>query len=383
MGKYSVHGSAEFDALIDAHMERIAEVVYGSIYSKHWKALVLFGGYGRGEGTPLIQGSGVRSQGSEVGGQGSDVEQPFNDYGFLVVTNLLDPLVKRSLKKMGNTLSEELGLLVVLRPCLERSLKRSDFTLSNYEIKQGHRVVRGDENILSKMPDIPPDRIPLSEGTRLLMNRGKRLLEMKQRMSSGKPLTHEEHHLFIKYIFKAHLAFGDCALLLRGVYDISTAVRKKRIEEIALNSLPEGRDIAGAYRRAIDFKDRACFRPLETVNLHVWLDETVRHFKEVFLWYERRRLNRKFRSPKKYAHAFPNLGKEGAALSNAAHNLRAFGPLGPAALFSHPRLRLYAALPLLLATHTNHEEIRWILHSHQSTLEGLCEEFDSLHQKFS
>jgi hypothetical protein len=179
------------------------------------------------------------------------------------------------------------------------------------------------------------------------------------------------------------LAFGDCALLLRGAYDISTAVRRERIEEIALNGLPGGRDIAGAYRRAIDFKDRACFRPLETANLHVWLDETVRHFKEVFLWYERRRLNRTFRSPKKYAHAFPNLGKEGSALSNAAHNLRAFGPLGPATLFSHPRLRLYAALPLLLATQPNHEEIRWVLHSNQSTLEGLCEEFDSLHRKFS
>ena len=369
MGKYSVHGSPKFDALIDAHMEHIAEVVYRSIYSKHWKALVLFGGYGRGEGTPQIDSNGE--------------ELPFNDYGFLVVTNLLDPLVKRSLKKMRKALSEELGLLVVLRPCLERSLKRSDFTLSNYEIKRGHRVIRGDKNILSKMPNISPDQIPLSEGTRLLMNRGKRLLDMKLRMSSGKPLTHEEHHLFIKYIFKAHLAFGDCALLLRGAYDSSTAIKRKRIEEIALNGLSDGRGIAGIYRRAIDFKERAYFQPLETVNLHVWLDETIQRFKEVFLWHERRRLNRKFRSPKKYAHAFPNLGNEGSALKNAANNLRAFGLLAPAALFSHPRLRLYAALPLLLATHTNHDEIRWVLHSNQSTLEGLCEEFDSLHRKFS
>ena len=369
MGKYSVHGSPEFDALIDAHMERIAEVVYASIYSKHWKALVLFGGYGRGEGTPLIGPNGK--------------ELPFNDYGFLVVTDSIDPLIKRSLKKMEARLSEELGLLVVLRPTFKHSLKRRDFTVSNYEIKRGHRIIRGNETILSNMPDYPPDQIPLSEGTRLLMNRGKRLLEIKMRISSGQPLTHEEHLLFIKYIFKAHLAFGDCALLLRGAYDISTAVRKERICEIDLNGLPDGRGMAEAYSRAIDFKDRAYFQPLETVNLHVWFDETVRRFEDVFLWHERRRLNRKFRTLEKYAHEFPNLGNEGSALKNAAHNLRTFGPLEPSSLLAHPRLRLYAALPLLLASHANQEEIRWVLHSHQSTLEGLCELFDDLHQKFS
>jgi len=369
MGKYSLNGSSEFDALIDAHMERIAEVVYGSIYSKHWKAMVLIGGYGRGEGTPLIGPNGE--------------ERPFNDYSFLVITNFVDPLVRKALKKRAASLSEELGLTVVLRPELKRSLKRCDVTLSNYEIQRAHRVIRGNKNILSNMPDISPNQIPLSEGTRLLMNRGKRLLDMKLRMSSGKPLTHEEHHLFIKYIFKAHLAFGDCALLLRGAYDPSTAVRRERINEIVLTSLPDGRDIAGAYRRAIDFKDRAYFQPLETVNLHVWLDETVQRFKEVFLWYERRRLNRKFQSPKKYAHAFPNLGNEGSLLKNAGHNLRTFGLGALPNLFTHPRIRLYAALPLLLATHANQEDIRWLLCSPQSTLEGLCELFDSLHQKFS
>ncbi len=102
MGKYSAYGSPEFDALVDVHMQRISEVVYASIYSKHWKALVLFGGYGRGEGTPLIQKTGVRGERSGNRGQGSEVELPFNDYGFLIVTHSIDPLIKRSLKKNGS-----------------------------------------------------------------------------------------------------------------------------------------------------------------------------------------------------------------------------------------------------------------------------------------
>ncbi len=284
---------------------------------------------------------------------------------------------------MEARLSEELGLRVVLRPVLKRSLKRSDFTLSNYEMKLGHRVIRGNENILSNMPDYPADQIPLSEGTRLLMNRGKRLLEIKMRLGGSQPLTRDERHLFIKYIFKTHLAFGDCALLLRGAYDLSPSVRKKRIREVDLSGLPDGGGMAMDYLRAIDFKAQAFFQPLETVNLHSWFDETARRFEKVFLWHERRRLNRKFRTLEKYAHEFPNLGNEGSALKNAARNLRTFGPLDPSSLLAHPRLRLYAALPLLLAPHADQEEIRWILRSRQSSLEGLYEAFEALHRKFS
>ena len=215
------------------------------------------------------------------------------------------------------------------------------------------------------------------------MNCGKRLLEIKMRMGAKQPLTHDERHLFIQYIFKAHLAFGDCALLLRGAYDLSPSVRKERIREIDLSGLPDGSGMETDYLRAIDFKSRAFFQPLETVNLHSWFDETARRFEEVFLWHERRRLNRKFRTLAKYAHAFPSLGNEGSALKNAAHNLRAFGPLEPSSLLAHPRLRLYAALPLLLAPHADQDEIRWLLRSRQSSLEGLYEDFEALHQKFA
>jgi len=160
-------------------------------------------------------------------------------------------------------------------------------------------------------------------------------------------------------------------------------VKRNLIDKIDLSGLKDGRGVAEAYRRAVNFNEHSHFQPLETANIHVWFDETAQWFDDVFLWYERRRLNRKFRTLEKYAHGFPNLGNEGRPLSNAAHNLRAFGFGAFPDLFAHPRLRLYAALPLLLAPHADRGEIRWILRSSQSTLEGLCEVFYSLHQKFS
>ena len=96
----------QYSAKFDAHIERIAKVVYGSMYSKRWKALVLLGG----DGTPQINTQGE--------------ERPFNGYDFLVVTRSIDPLIKRSLRKMEVLLSEELDSRVVLHPCFERLLKK-------------------------------------------------------------------------------------------------------------------------------------------------------------------------------------------------------------------------------------------------------------------
>ena len=350
-------------------MEHIADRVYSSIYSKHWKALVLRDDFGRGEG-PLRTGP-------------NGEERPSGEYHLVVVTRTLDPLIRQTLLRMGDPLSKEFGIPVHLSPCLARSLKHGEFSLLNYELKRGHRVIRGDQNILSTLPDYDPGQIPLSEGTRLLMNRGKRLLDIKIRLGIGTPLTKEEHRLFLQSIFAANLAFGDCILLMRGAYDSSYAVRKNRIGKIDLSNLHNGRDVAEACRRAIEFKERADFHFLETENLHVLFNETVRRFEEVFLWYERRRLNRKFQTLEKYAHEFPNLGDEGRALSNAVHNLRAFGLGAFPNLFTHPRIRLYAALPLLLTPHANWKAVREVLRSGQSTTKGLYKNFESLQQQFS
>jgi len=122
---------------------------------------------------------------------------------------------------------------------------------------------------------------------------------------------------------------------------------------------------------------------LENANIHIWFSETAQRFHDVFFWYEQRRLNWKFSTVKKYAHSFPYLGKEGSSLKNTVHNLRAFGPGAFPNLTTHPRIRLYVAVLLLLADRIDPVDLRWILHSRQGTFEGLCEDFCTLQQRFS
>ena len=350
-------------------MKRIADAVYASSFSNHWKALVLTGSYGRGEGSPMIGPNGE--------------EQPFNDYNLIVVTGSLNPRLKHALKKLGNELSEDLGLPVDLRPYLADALPKCEFSLLNYEMKYGHRVIRGSQTILDAMPAYAHDAIPRSEGTRLLMNRGKLLLDIKRRLAQPEPLTQEERMRFLKFLFKVDLAFGDCALLLRGVYDLSYVVKRDRLPKIDLSGLDYARAFTEAYNRAIDFKARADFQTLKNSNVHLRFAETLERYEQFFLWYERRRLNRKFQTVEKYAHAFPELGKEDSPLKNAVHNLRTFGRGVLPCCLVHPRLRLYAALPLLLTKHADREEICWLLRSPESGVEELCQAFCVLHEKFS
>jgi predicted nucleotidyltransferase len=375
VGKYSVKGSPAFDARIDADMKRIADALYASKFSKHWKALVLLGGYGRGEGSPLIQKT-------EDGGSKGEIELPFNDYDLVVVTDSLDPLLKRALKALEKELTAELGLPVDLYPYLTSALPKCEFSLLNYEMKYGHRVIRGDKNILDAMPAYPHDAIPLSEGTRLLLNRGKLLLDIKCRLAKPDALTKEDRQKFLKFLFKADLAFGDCALLLRKAYDLSYVVKRSRLPEIDLSGLENSRAFVESYRRAIDFKERADFQSLEDNNVHLRLADTIQRYEQFFLWYERRRLNRKFQTLEKYAREFPYFGKEGSPLKNAVHNLRTFGTQGLRYGTTHPRLRLYAALPLLLTKHSDRVEICWLLQAKENSFETLCKNFYALQQRF-
>jgi hypothetical protein len=369
MGKYSVKGSPAFDARIDADMKHISDALYASSFSRHWMALVLLGGYGRSEGSPLIGPGGK--------------EIPFDDYDMVVVTDTLDPLLTRALKKLEKKLTSEIGLPVGISPYLSSALPKCEFSLLNYEMKYGHRVIRGNQKILSRMPSYPPNAIPLSEGTRLLMNRGKLLLDIKRRLAQPETLTHEEKKRFLEFLFKADLAFGDCALLMRGAYDLSYVVKRHRLPEIDLSGLDNAQTFVNAYSRAIDFKERADFQALDNGNVHLRFAETVQRYEQFFLWYERRRLNRKFQTLESYAHYFPHLGKEGSPVKNAMHNLRTFGPESLRCGFAHPRLRLYAALPLLLTKHADRDVIGHLLRSHETGVEELCRDFFALQQKFS
>ncbi|VGO21301.1 hypothetical protein SCARR_03373 [Pontiella sulfatireligans] len=280
MAKYTQRGSTALDQCIDGHLRRIAEVA-----QPHALAGILLGGYGRGEGSPFINPDGTQS--------------PFNDYDLIVVVDKKSKELRRKLNAQETQLTEELGLPVDLCPYISSHLRRCEFSLLNYEMKYGHKVVWGDENILSAMPDYPHSAIPFSEGSRLLLNRGKLLLDIQQRLAEATPLTEEERIRFIKFIHKALLALGDCALLSSSQYDISYHVKKERIQHIG--NCPARTSVINGFLNAVELKEWGDFQALENYDIAREFNRVREIFLRFMSWYRAQHAQRECSIPKAIA----------------------------------------------------------------------------------
>ncbi len=341
MGKYSIRGSAAFDARLDLDFSAIARALAESPDAASFRALVLIGGYGRGEGTPRI-----------VDGR----EVPFNDYDFVVVSDAMSrrrrACVQAGLRRLEQRLTQELALPIDLCLYPDNALPRAEFSMLNYEMKYGHTVVWGDPRILDRLPAYPHAGIPLSEGTRLLLNRGKLLLDVRRARRSGRPLTDDDRLRFVKFTGKAWLAFGDCALLLSHTYDLRYAVKKERIVRCATSDAPDPAFLIDGYRRAIALKEWGDYSFLDGYDWASEYERVRRYYVRFFRWYESKRLNAEAGDTAAYAAALARGPRECSRLKAAIQNLQAFGARalhsGAALLRSHPRTRLYLALPLLL-----------------------------------
>jgi len=307
MGNYTQRGSAALNEHIDHDLAIITDHAW-----PHSIAGILLGGYGRGEGTPFINPDGT--------------EAPFNDYDLIVVVETLNKDVRHTFRALENQLTDLLGLTVDLYPYLRSDLPSSEFSLLNYEMKYGHKVVWGDASILDAMPNYPLDSIPPSEGTRLLLNRGKLLLDIKQRLADSNPLSEEERIRFIKFLHKVLLAFGDAALLAAGQYDLSYAVKKERTS--AFGHCPDREAVIDGYLKAVALKEWGDYHALENYPVESEFNRICGMMLNFLPWYRAQYTTR-----------------ECSIFKAMALNLHYNGRPLP----RHPRLYLYDALPLLLA----------------------------------
>ncbi len=343
--RFTMDGS---DAL-EKRLTRICEKVLGGVRAllpeNKLEALVLGGGYGRGQGGVLKTPSG---------------DAPYNDlefYVFLRGNRLLNERTYHcELEELGERLSGLAGFHVEFKVDSLERLRRSPVTMFSYDLVSGHRVLAGGENIFRGCEHhLNAVDIPLAEATRLLFNRCTGLLLAKELLKK-RELSADDADFVGRNLAKAQLALGDVVLVQAGQYHWNCLARKE-----ALDTLADGPSWVAEVRRhhavGVEFKlhPRRIAKSLE--EFQVEHEALSRLANQVWLWLESMRLGQQFSSVREYALsevpkcADSPVGRRRSPgrARNVLLNMRTFGVGGMLNQATrYPRERLLNSLPLLL-----------------------------------
>jgi hypothetical protein len=271
MGKYTVYGSEELDRRIDRHMQLVCEAVTSVVPKRDLVAVVLGGGYGRGEGG-VFQHNGS--------------EELFNDYDMFVVVKNVGRRRRaeylRAINGLRDGLNSATGIEVDFGPLKTlRELEKAPFWLFYYELRYGHKIACGDQGALSIMPNWNGDDIPPMEGMKLLLNRAVGLMLVRRKLREH-PEDEESKGFIIRNIFKAHMAVGDVLLMMKNDYDYSYQKRLEVMEKYKDDETVRRLDLYDDYCNAVRFKLRPQKDAIDSSEFETLLDEAVSKFETMY-----------------------------------------------------------------------------------------------------
>ena len=401
--RFTLDGSAALEAHLARVCEQVRAGVQALVPASQLDAVLLGGGYGRGEGGVLRTPAG---------------DAPYNDLESFVFVRgnavLAERTYRQPLHELGERLSPDAGLEVEFKVITLDKLRRSGPSMFYYDLVLGHRWLVGDEALLAGCEHHrQASRIPLHEATRLLMNRCSGLLFALERLLR-KDFTDADADFVGRNLAKAQLALGDVRLAAQGQYHWSCRERHARLTQLAAAAgtpaLPisnfkfqisaggagpaAGAPLADLLRHhaaGVAFK----LHPIRSHEPRTAL--AARHAelcalgRQLWLWLEARRLGTPFATPRHYADSRLDKCPETSPTRNRLVNLRAFGPaavLGPRS-GRYPRQRLYHALCLLLWAGDPPPDAAWWrsvqteLHTTTHDFPGLVDAYARLWSRFN
>ncbi|MBI2313363.1 MAG: alkaline phosphatase family protein [Betaproteobacteria bacterium] len=233
--RYTMILTRDQESVIDAHLAAICREL--RVLDPLREAIVLTGGFGRGEGSIALEG-----------GQAT----PLNDYDVMLISR--SKIDRGALKQLGQRLARELKIdfvdLGIVDPGSLGNLTLSQFV---FDLKYGSRVLEGDPTILDRIPRFSARGLPPTEATRLLFNRMAGMLyALPEYALPGSPDS-AAGRLLAFQLAKMWIAVGDAHLISWGGYDASYLVRRDRFASLRRSGRISDA-VAGAVAAGFDFK---------------------------------------------------------------------------------------------------------------------------------
>ena len=214
-GRYFEGEQPELECRLESHLARMRQ----AFEEQGWRgALVLGGGYGRGEGGVMRERDGVGFS---------------NDLDYFLFDDVPGaPRLLAWCRQLECAESVALGIDVEIKCLRADSLGDPSRSMMFADLVAGHVVVAGDGGFLARLrAGLDFSRIEPEETTRLLWNRGSGLFFSRCRMGRD-----EEMKFVIRNHAKVKLAMGDAWLCLHGQY---TSKCRERAARLCLLDVPE------------------------------------------------------------------------------------------------------------------------------------------------
>lgn len=328
---YAGHASAAFNARLHLALQRLAAEVRQALRD-NLVALVLGGGYGRGEGG-VVHVAGV--------------ERPYNDLDLILVVKRKTAVPEPALSAIGQNCGAAMGVHIDFsRPLTLGDIRRWPPWLRWVDLLNGHIVLMGPPQVLrASAPAALHRPLPLLEATRLLLNRGAGLLWALRVARGAEPAP--DRDFVRRNYYKCALALGDGLLIAHRLFATPYQGRDRRLAQLAAISAPVAAlRLEPLYHTALRFK----FTPDEVPDQGLdeqSLQALAERWGAVFLHVERRRTGGAWPSLAAYAQwrglREPEQNHPLKWPRNIAQNRR----LGRWS-WRYPREELYWQLPVLL-----------------------------------
>jgi len=338
--RFTIDGSQELEDRIEQICDRVRAAITEQIPRTDIAAIVLAGGYGRGEGGVLRTDSG---------------DMPYNDlefYVFLRGNRLLgEHRYGERLRNLGESLSVDGGVHVEFKLDNAKRWRHGPVSMFSYDLVSRHRIVLGDSLIFEGCGHhLDASAIPLSEATRLVFNRASGLLLARELLQKA-ALGGDDADFISRNLAKMQLALGDAVLTVFGKYHWSAMERHRRLATLHREDLPPWfAEINACHASGLMFKLHPRRFPGDADEFDDEHRRLTNLAMQLWLWLEDRRLQKRFLSASDYALNDIDKCPEVSAWRNYLLSFRTFGPgalLNPIS-FRYPRGRLFNALALLL-----------------------------------
>ncbi len=337
--RFTLDGDEALERHLTQTCTRVLSGIRGLIPSSKLEAVLLGGGYGRGEGGVL---------------RGPAGDRPYNDLEFYVAIegnrHFSDLRYRRRLDVLGEILTHLADVEIEFKITSTAELAAQPVSMFTYDLIVGHRLWSHTPLPLRCDRHRAAESIPSEEATRLLMNRCSGLLLARAELAHT-PFTPAAADFVRRNLAKVQLACGDAVLTARGYYHWSCRERHHRLEQLAVSEPSPWLDaVLRHHAVGVEFKLHPTTGELSHEALVALHCEVSALAQRSWLDLEARRLGRAFPSARAYAEDPGNFGADTPRLRNFVLNFRANGYRLRAhpSPWRHPRQRVFRALALLL-----------------------------------